>query len=201
MTIESGLRERKKAAARAAMSQAAWSLMLQRGLAAVSAEAVAEAAGVSPRTFRNYFASREEAVLEELVQRHIALAERIRARPAGETLWESLDRVLPEGVRDIVADRDDYVTLVRHMQHSRAMLAQSLLVIDQGRAILTEVVAQRTGTDPARDVLPRLLAGAVGAVLSASIDLWVRGDGHASLPDLIRECLGQLRAGFPTAAA
>ena len=80
------------------------------------------------------------------------------------------------------------------------MMAQSLLVIDRGRAVLTEVIAQRTGTDPARDVTPRLLAGAVGAVLSASIDIWVRGEGHASLPGLIRECLSQLRAGFPAAA-
>lgn len=55
MTLEVSLRERKKLATRAALSHAAWSLMVERGLEAATPEAIAEAADVSPRTFRNYF--------------------------------------------------------------------------------------------------------------------------------------------------
>src|SRR5215208_6054924 len=81
MTDQLGLRERKKLATREALSHAAWRLMVQRGLDAVTPEAIAEAAQVSPRTFRNYFASREEAIIDGLIQSGRAtITDDIRAR-------------------------------------------------------------------------------------------------------------------------
>ena len=49
-----GLRERKKRETRDASSKAAVQLPLERGLDNVRVEDIAEAAGVSPRTFDNY---------------------------------------------------------------------------------------------------------------------------------------------------
>ncbi|HSZ46983.1 MAG TPA: helix-turn-helix domain-containing protein, partial [Streptosporangiaceae bacterium] len=48
------MRERKKIATRQALGVAAMKLAIARGLDNVLVEDIAEAAGVSPRTFNNY---------------------------------------------------------------------------------------------------------------------------------------------------
>ena len=201
MTAQAGLRERKKAATRAALSRAAWSLLLRDGLDAVTTDAIAEAAGMSPRTFRNYFSCREEAILGELVQRHLDLVGRIRDRPADEPVWDSLERVLPEGVTEIVGNRDEFAMLARLIRDNPAMLAQNMVVFQRASAFMAGVVADRIGADPTRDPVPSLLAGAVGTAVSTSIELWLDPAHERELPDLIRDCLTQLRSGFPAASA
>jgi pyruvate/2-oxoglutarate dehydrogenase complex dihydrolipoamide acyltransferase (E2) component len=57
-----GLRERKKEATREALSMAALRLALERGIANVRVGDIAAAAGVSPRTYNNYFSNREQAI-------------------------------------------------------------------------------------------------------------------------------------------
>lgn len=57
------LRARKKAETWSAVHEAAAALVLERGVDGTTVEAVAEAAGVSQRTFFNYFPSKEDAVL------------------------------------------------------------------------------------------------------------------------------------------
>ncbi|PNI10508.1 hypothetical protein CXX84_03360 [Arthrobacter sp. AFG7.2] len=57
------LRERKKVETWTAIHEAAASLAQERGLDQATVEAIAESAGVSPRTFFNYFPAKEDAVL------------------------------------------------------------------------------------------------------------------------------------------
>lgn len=57
------LRERKKVETWTAIHEAAASLAQQRGLEQATVESIAETAGVSPRTFFNYFQAKEDAVL------------------------------------------------------------------------------------------------------------------------------------------
>ncbi|GII22422.1 TetR family transcriptional regulator [Planosporangium mesophilum] len=196
-----GLRERKKAATRAALSRAAWSLLLTQGLDAATPEAIAEAADVSPRTFRNYFSSREEAIVDELAQRYLSLADTIRTRPADEPVWDSLAAVLPSVVVEMAGDRDRLAVLMRVVRESPALRAQILLVTEHVSEVMTKIIADRTGTDAQRDLAPRLLAGTVGTALATSVDFWARSGTDIPLPDLVRDCLTQLRAGLPVGAA
>ncbi|KZC96326.1 TetR/AcrR family transcriptional regulator [Clavibacter tessellarius] len=57
-----GLRERRRAATSATLTTLARRLTAERGLAGFTVEEVCEQAGVSRRTFFNYFASKEDAV-------------------------------------------------------------------------------------------------------------------------------------------
>ncbi|MET3921302.1 TetR family transcriptional regulator [Arthrobacter sp. UYEF20] len=61
--IEGGLRERKRAATRAAITAVARSLTAQGGLNGYTVEEVCERSGISRRTFFNYFPSKEDAII------------------------------------------------------------------------------------------------------------------------------------------
>ncbi|WP_160297608.1 TetR/AcrR family transcriptional regulator [Demequina salsinemoris] len=60
-----GLRERKLRLARNATQKAAIELCLEHGLDAVTVEMIADRAGISARTFYNYFGTREAALIGE----------------------------------------------------------------------------------------------------------------------------------------
>ena len=86
----SGLRERKKAATRQALGLAAMRLAIERGLDNVLVEDIADAAGVSTRTFNNYFASKYEAICALAFDRAMRIGDGA-ARAAGrEPMWEAI---------------------------------------------------------------------------------------------------------------
>lgn len=70
-TTLDGLRERKKQQTRHELAEAAYAVVRDHGIDAMSADAVAQRAGVSRRTFFNYFPSVESAlepVVEEFLE-------------------------------------------------------------------------------------------------------------------------------------
>ena len=62
---ENGLRERKKAATRLSIETAAVDIVREQGYEAATTEAIAAKAGVSLRTFFNYFPSKDTAIVGE----------------------------------------------------------------------------------------------------------------------------------------
>jgi AcrR family transcriptional regulator len=197
MDVGTGRRERKKAETRCALSQAAMRLALEHGVENVTAEGIAMAADVAPRTFHNYFASKEEAIVGELVDRARGFADALRARPAGEPIWDSLRHAVvvmltesPEGLVDRVAQ-------VRMLKVSRLLLAQQLTVFEQVHRALVEAVAERTGTDPERDIYPQLLASVAAISVKTAVNVWDGSDDSVSLADVATDALAQLRAGLP----
>lgn len=61
--IDGGLRERKRVATRTAITAVARSMTAAHGLSGFTVEEVCEGAGISRRTFFNYFHSKEDAVI------------------------------------------------------------------------------------------------------------------------------------------
>src|SRR5690242_20625297 len=103
---EPGRRERKKAATRQALVDAALELFLERGYDDVGVREVAEAADVSVTTLFKHFPDGKEAlVFDQDDDREAALVAAVRNRPAGQSIPQALRRLLSdERSRQVRAD-------------------------------------------------------------------------------------------------
>ena len=108
-----GLRERKKLATRAALGQAAWQLTIERGYAHTRVEDIAAAAGVSARTFSNYFSSKEEALLSVGEDRGARMVAALQGRPDGEDPWELSNVAYLPAYRDVVQELEATLAKMR----------------------------------------------------------------------------------------
>ncbi|MGE0029084.1 MAG: TetR/AcrR family transcriptional regulator [Thermoleophilia bacterium] len=96
MPITPGLRERKKAQTRRAISDVATRLFMERGFEAVTVAEVAEAAGVSIKTVFNYFGSKEELFLDREAEVRTAIVAAVAGRPEGQSVTGALTRLFTE---------------------------------------------------------------------------------------------------------
>jgi AcrR family transcriptional regulator len=192
-----GLRERKKVATRHALGLAAMRLAIERGLDNVLVEDIAEAAGVSARTFNNYFASKYEAICALGFDRAMRIGSALRERPPGEPIWQAItSAVMSEyGTADRALD-DDWMAGVRLVTGTPALRGEYLKVQAMTQYALAEAIAVRLGANPAASMFPRILAASVTAAIQAAMDRWLHADPPVPLAPLVRQALRQLADGM-----
>ncbi|WP_165367704.1 TetR/AcrR family transcriptional regulator [Phytoactinopolyspora endophytica] len=192
---EQGLRERKKAATRRALGEAALGLAMEHGVADVTVEAIAAAVDVSSRTFHNYFSSKEEAIVSVAADRIEDSVEALRSRPPEESNWDALETVM---VEDLVgaSGQGDPLAQFLFIHENAALLSQEMTAVKCAIDRFSQVVAERSGTDTARDMYPHLQAGAAMLCTRAALTAWF-ADPAADVVDLTRQAFAQLRAGLP----
>ncbi|MFE2917912.1 TetR family transcriptional regulator [Kitasatospora indigofera] len=197
-----GLRERKKLATRQALSWAALRLAQEHGLENVRIDDIAAEAGVSPRTFNNYFSSKYEAIVSRSTDRIRRAAGALRARPADEPLWEALEQVVLADFEEADRSPDPAWTAgVRLLLAEPALQAEMVKAGAAAGGDFAAAVAARTGTDAGTDLYPGLVAAAVQAAQQAAADRWLRADPPVPLLPLVREALRLLAAGLPDPSA
>jgi len=189
----SGLRERKKLAVRRALSSAAVRLAVERGLENVTIEDITADAGVSVRTFGNYFSSKYEAICALGTDRARRIGAELLARPAGEPLWDAIvNAVLAhyEGT-DEAPDRE-WLAGLKLVLTAPAIRGEYLKVNSEMQEALAAAIAARTGIDAEQDMYPRILAGAVTAAAQVAVRSWFAADPPVPLRPLLRRALDQL---------
>ena len=192
-----GLRERKKQQTLEALSWAALHLAVERGLDNVRVEDIAAEAGVSPRTFNNYFASKAEAITWRHLNRARQTADLIRERPKDEPLWESIiEAVLAHAGGEHDDPDPQWTARVRLMLTEPALIGEYLKAGAQAEQACAAAIAERTGTEPT-DMYPRLAAAAIGAANQTANEQWLRADPPVPLAPLLREALRQIAGGLP----
>jgi AcrR family transcriptional regulator len=198
------LRERKKLATRRLLRRAALDLVAQRGLTNVTVEDIAEAAEVSPRTFFNYFPSKEAVLFGGDPDRAAELRDGIVREAPGKSALDALRAVLArdsetmaDELRSLGGDPADWLRrmkVARTDPHVRAAHAAQMAMIERA---IAEGLAARLGADQETDPYPGVLAAAAVSVVRACLTFWAGAGGAVSLGQLIDQAFKALAAGFP----
>jgi AcrR family transcriptional regulator len=163
MDVQLGLRERKKARTRRAISEAAITLFLDRGYDAVSVAEIAAAAEVSKRTLFAYFPSKDDLVLHRFADHEDEAARVVRGREPGESPLDALHRHL----RTALAERDpitglcdvpQVVAFYRLILDTPSLRGAQLQYQSRSEDALTSALLDATPAGPEREMTARLAA-------------------------------------------
>jgi mycofactocin system transcriptional regulator len=181
---------------RARVERAALDLFAERGFENVTSDEVADAAGISRRTFFRYFATKADAVWGDFGG-HVARLEALLA--AGDPAQPVLPSVCAAYV-EVNSYPESQLHLLRERMQliltEPALLAHSQLRFADVDRVVARYVATRTGTTPDR-LVPRLVAASTRAAATTAFEAWL-ADEHSSLVGQLRSALEEMAGGFPS---
>lgn len=198
-----GLRERKRIATRRAIQRAVLRLATERGLEQLTIEDISREADVSPRTFFNYFGSKDAAVIGDAPDLpNDASIERFITAGPDVDLMDGICDLMVEGVELALEDRVE--TRQRRELHKQYphLFAQRMANMRQFENALTEIVELRLAQDDpalAKDAAAlasraRLITLVAIGALRHAWSLWADIDSNDGLPDLMRDSFAQLES-------
>jgi AcrR family transcriptional regulator len=177
---EVSLRDRAREAIRDEVLTRAWLLFAEQGFAGTTIEQVAEAAGMSRRTFFRYFSGKDELVSARLLASGDRLAAALAARPDSEPAWPALRAALQALVTDVEEHEDIARPLHLMLQQEPEVRAAAHERGHRWLQLLEPIVAQRLArTDPAAytDLRSRALIGSALACFDAAQLVWAAQPG------------------------
>ena len=194
-TPQLGLRERKRIATSKALQLAALRLVVERGIDNVTVEQIATAADVSPRTFFNYFPSKEAAIVGEGPTLPVGEEQQLFVS-GGE------HRVILHDLGELIALAAEHVSIdaealkLRQEVHRQNPQLASLLMLGR-RHFEDEIVAlvsrrliadnsEWKQDDAARESRARLIALVATATMRHAWLRWADGDGDLALAEQMR---------------
>jgi AcrR family transcriptional regulator len=164
-----GLRARARLAMRTEIAETAFALFLERGFEQTTVDEIAEAAGLSRRSFFRYFPTKEDAVFGLLYDLGEELAAAIAARPSTESPWTAL-RAGCSVLIDPLLDRpEDAMALLRLIHQTPSLRARHQDKQDRWRKLLTDALHARSVPALEADVL----ASAALAVFDVVCRQWL----------------------------
>jgi len=187
--VSSG-QERRRRRTQRALQEAAIALTGRRGLAAVTVEDIAAAAGVSRRTFFNHFPTKAAALFDPDPSDADRLARLLAAASGSADPWRALQTALVSfvaGHENVIAVRRRLIAASPDLaQYHRTAHAHVEVAIDRW-------AREQPGVD---DFLATLYAHTAGAILLAAFVSWQPDDPPELLPELVRRGFEQLAGGL-----
>jgi AcrR family transcriptional regulator len=177
MTCSMGLRERRRRQTSADIRGAAVRLARERGWDKVTVDGICNEAGISARTFFNYFPNKESAIAygpsdipPELV------ADFVAAGPAPySVVLAELITLAAHHLRDVPPRREQAAHMLELAKTSPAVLAAFLADLERFQNQLTDIIVLRQAMRPDDEMAALISALALTAVRSG-LEKWAKGE-------------------------
>ncbi len=195
MTEPEALVDRRRRLVRADIGRVAINLFAARGFDTVTVDDIADAAGISQRTFFRYFATKDEVVLDYERRLHERLAAVTAERPAAEGPVTALRNAYLATSQVAPEDREHVGQLGRILAAAPELRATAHGARTTSNDDLIELIAARMGA-PAGDVRPRSVVAAMTSVAAAEWAAWVEGGGDGDPAERIGAALALVEKGL-----
>jgi AcrR family transcriptional regulator len=203
--IAPGLRERKRLVTRRSIQLAVLDLVAERGLEGVTVDEVSRIADISPRTFFNYFASKEEALMGNSPE--LPSGEQVERFVTGGSPGSLLDDITALLISAGEASSNDVEifhrrhALLKQYPHLFAMRMATMRVFEEEVAA---VIARRLSVDDATLAADphrlgeraRLITLVSFAAMRHAWTSWALGESPSKLTERLTESFGELKTLF-----
>jgi mycofactocin system transcriptional regulator len=183
-------------ATRARVERAALDLFALRGFENVTTDEVADAAGISRRTFFRHYATKADAVWGDFAGHVARLEARLAAADPAQPVLASICAAYVEVNDYAVAELPLLRERMRLILTEPALLAHSQVQYAAVDQVVARHVAARTGDSPAA-LVPRLVAVTTRAAATTAFEAWL-ADDRSSLGRYLDLAFTELTAGFPS---
>jgi len=189
------LRQRTWRAVRQEITEAALQLFLERGFDATTVDQIAEAAGISRRSFFRYFETKEDVVLGDLMALGEQVHAALQARPADESAWVALRAAfatLQEPQRLPATE----LAIAQICHGAPTLRARHLEKHLYWQELLAPEIEKRLGTASATHagLQARAIVASALACLDTAVEAWRESGGRADLEELYDEAVAAVRA-------
>ncbi len=173
VTTEGDLRQRRRRATEQEIHAATLRLAATHGFEHVTVDMISAEAGVSRRTFFNYFASKEAAVIAgPTALPEQALAEFLAAESQEPVqVLRDLTRLLISELVENQPQREELRQVMELAQAHPTVMAAMLANFERFERAVSEAVAQRMRLDPL-DVQPTLISSLAFSTMRTGLSCW-----------------------------
>ena len=195
MTVTTNRHEIRRWATREALRETALAMFARDGFDSVTIAEVADAVGVTERTFYRHFPTKEAVLFQDYQYRLEWLSSALAMRPADESVFDSVGIAVQSFPHDIEIVRQ--AAMMRNSMISGERVADHLRIVQTSFAsVLSDFVRQRHADHPDIELLAAVAGNTIAGALVSAVEVWGLSGCADDVAALVGRSIDYVRSGL-----